>query len=216
MKKKFIALMVLSLIALTGCGEDSGVGSLSEVTDTTVNTATGSSEIIKTIEVNGQKVDLETSYSIQNGSNWKFTHTASIGLSISLLNDVEGYNFKVGSIYADVSIVSKDAEYHGLRQDSIFVEYKELNDDGIALTKNNNYYLPFSVEGINQNETFLRVYNGTGFADNKRLTEKKVSDVAYGAKLNVVWTIYIEDIETGQTYMQSVTDTIGLPVKVSE
>lgn len=214
MKKRIMLLVLLSAFLLVGCSdEESGVNNLDEVTDATLNIEDGATEAKKIIKVNENEIEFTTSYKIENAKGWKFTHTAEVDLSITLEQNIDKYDIKIGAVYADISIVSKKAKYHGLRQDSIFVEYKELNNDGISLSQQNGYQMPFIVEGINQNEVFLTVYNGTGYGTSERLTESKVSDVAYGASLNVVWTLYITDKETNQTYMKSVNDKIGLPVK---
>ena len=82
----------------------------------------------------------------------------------------------------------------------------------VSISKNDGYTLPFQVESINENETSFYVINGYGKTDNQRITEHDLRENAYGAKLNVVWTVAITD-KSGNTYFKTINDAVGIPYK---
>lgn len=51
--------------------------------------------------------------------------------------------------------------------------------------------------------------SGYGQTDTHRVDEGDLRARAYGAKLNVVWTIGIK--KDGKTYFKTIHDTIGIP-----
>lgn len=224
MKKLFItALTGLSaMLLLTGCEE--------EQTDTTLKNSTNAtitkkiSEAAKpklvdthvphTIEFKGNKIKLMATYGIDKryARKWRFTGTESVNLAIKPVEVYPDIKLGINSVYADVSISSSYARYDSVRQDSVNISYSDLPKGSVAISKQDGYTLPFQVESINANETSFYVINGYGESDTHRISETDLRDHAYGAKLNVVWTVSITD-KDGNTYLKTINDAVGIPYK---
>lgn len=224
MKKLFItALTGLSaMLLLTGCEE--------EQTDTTLKNSTNAtitkkiSEAAKpklvdthvphTIEFKGKKIKLMATYGIDKryAHRWRFTGTENVNLAIKPAEDYPDIKLGVNNVYADVSISSSYARYDSVRQDSVNISYSELPKGTVSISKQDGYTLPFQVESINANQTSFYVINGYGKSDTHRISENDLRNHAYGAKLNVVWTVSITD-KYGNTYLKTINDAVGIPYK---
>lgn len=165
-----------------------------------------------TVKFNGQEIPVVATYGIDKRyvNNWWFTNNEEINLAIKPAKILKP-NAKLGvnNVYADVAIVSKYVRYNGIRQDSLDESYSNLPNGYVAINKQNGFDLPFQVESINENEISFDAINGYGSGESSRITEAELRNHAYGAKLNVVWTLAIK--ENGETYFKTVHDTIGLP-----
>jgi hypothetical protein len=145
-------------------------------------------------------------------NNWHFTYQSNINLQIKTGSIPSNARVLVNNIYSDVSIVSNKVSTNGIRQDSLEQSYSQLPSGGIDVNSENSYSIPFQVEGINENETSMTILNGYGWTEKYRITEDDLKEHgAQGAKLNVVWTLLVN--EDGRTFSRTVSDHIGLPSK---
>lgn len=227
-KKKIIAisLLLLSVFVLTACEDDEQTDNDLTKTEGLIDKKSTSKPIkakktpMHNISVshelsfNGKKIPLTATYGIDKHyvNNWWFTDNEEINLSIKPDKDVAGLSFGVNNVYSDVVIASSYIRFNGVRQDSVNQSYSNLPAGYVAIDKANDFDLPFQVESINENQTSFYMINGYGSSDTERISEKEIRQYAYGAKLNVVWTIAIK--YQGQTYFKTIHDTIGLPYKV--
>lgn len=142
--------------------------------------------------------------------NWRFTGTASVNLAIKPQENYKDIQLGVNEVYSDVSVVSKYYRYNGVRQDSLNVSYSQLPKGSVAISKSDDYEIPFQVESINANETSFYIWNGYGRSDTHRISESDIRDEASGAKLNVIWTLAVTD-KDGNTYFKTINDAVGMP-----
>lgn len=132
-------------------------------------------------------------------------------LSIKPDKEISNIDLGVNNIYADVAIASRYMEYNGIRQDSLNQSYSDMPNGFVSINKQNSFDLSFQVENINENEVSFHMIDGWGGGHSDRIDEDELRGNAYGAKLNVVWTLAIKD--KGQIYFKTLHDTIGLPYK---
>lgn len=223
MKKLVLtALTGLSaMLLLTGCEEQ---------TDTTLKSSTNATitkkvskaakpklvdtHVPHTINFKGKKIKLMATYGVDKryAHKWRFTGTENVNLAIKPVKDYPDIKLGVNNVYADVSISSSYARYDSVRQDSVNISYSDLPKGSVAISKQDGYTLPFQVESINANQTSFYVINGYGKSDTHRISETDLRDHAYGAKLNVVWTVSITD-KDGNTYLKTINDAVGIPYK---
>lgn len=174
-------------------------------------------EAVHTLTVNGQAVKLVTQYGIPDNraKRWLFTMPSSISLSIKPQQDLPDMQWQVENSYADVSTISSQLSTNGLRQDSMNVSYAAMPTGGYTIDTQNDFTMPFQVEGINQNQTSMTVINGYGSQETKRITEYDLRNRGVNAgSLNVVWTLSVT--QNGKTYAKTINDRIGLPYQTTE
>lgn len=226
---KLSGIALASCLLLTACEEDEEEGEpLNNQTETSITqnktnkpakpvkakqVAMKNVDVEHTIEFNGKIIPITATYGIDKRyvNNWWFTNNEEINLSIKPDKNVGGISLGVNNIYSDVTISSRYLKYNGVRQDSVDQSYSNMPNGFVSINKDNDYSLAFQVESINENETSFNEINGYGDSDTERISENDLREHAYGAKLNVVWTLAIKD--HGQTYFKTVHDTIGLPYK---
>lgn len=224
MKKLVLtALTGLSaMLLLTGCEEEQTDTTLKSSTNATITKKIGKAakpqlvdtHVPHTIEFKGKKIRLMATYGIDKryAYRWRFTGTENVNLAIKPAEDYPDIKLGVNNVYADVSISSKYVRYDSIRQDSVNIGYSELPKGTVSISKQDGYTLPFQVESINANETSFYVINGYGKSDTHRISENDLGNHAYGAKLNVVWTVAITD-KSGNTYFKTINDAVGIPYK---
>jgi len=222
--KKLVSVFAVALIALgiSACDQDSDVTLKSE-TDAQIgkntkvvatNEPMKSVSVEHTIDYQGTKIPVVATYMINKNlaNNWHFTYQSNINLQIKTGSIPSNARVLVNNIYSDVSIVSNKVSTNGIRQDSLEQSYSQLPSGGIDVNSENSYSIPFQVEGINENETSMTILNGYGWTEKYRITEGDLKEHgAQGAKLNVVWTLLVN--EDGRTFSRTVSDHIGLPSK---
>lgn len=224
MKKLFLLVPLLFLLA--GCEELSSQQMDQETQAQIV--ATDNQEIIEvqapelqtttlqhTIHRFNTDFQIQTSYGIQKNrvNNWIFTASNKIELNLKPVQmDNAKFQIIVNNLYSDVTTLSNYIRYNGVRQDSLNLNYNELEHGGITVTEQNPYSMPFQVEGINQNATSVQIINGYGYSTTDRITESQLRNNTQGAVLTSVWTIFIKDKTTGETAMVPIEDNIGLPI----
>lgn len=171
------------------------------------------STIPHTIDYNGLKIKLKSIYGIDKKrlNNWWFTTSSTVNLELAVDEIPDNVEVAVNNVYSEVAIISTKAYKNGIRQDSVNQSYSALPNGGMNINEQNNFTLPFQVEGINQNETSFYVLNGYGSSTTTRLSESAVREDAQGGVLNTVWTIIIKDKGNNETYMRTINDKIGLP-----
>lgn len=214
-------LLVTPIALLSACSEDSGE-TLKGQTNVTVGKNVKkvptpklvNANVNHEVAFNGQKIKLIATYGIdkQYAHNWKFTSTEKVNLSIKPVENYKDVRIGVNNVYADVSISSSKTRYNGARQDSVNISYSQMPNGMVSISKSDGYMLPFQVESINENETSFYMINGYGESETSRISESELRDNAYGAKLNVVWTISFTD-QSNHTYLKTINDSIGIPYK---
>lgn len=224
MKNKIIGMLIILVIMLmfTGCElEEIGatlksetIGTIGE--DTVIETQENEITDLETnhnIKFNDLTLKFKPIYSIERSrvENWLFTQSSSINLSLSIEDVPEGIDVMVSQVYSDISLLSKYAKYNGIRQDSINIDYHSLPTGGVSIRKSDAYIMPFQVEGVDKSETFFYMYNGYGSSITERITESKLSANVQGAVLNTVWTILIKEKSTGNLYIKTINDRVGIP-----
>lgn len=224
MKKKIGMMLGIAALALSvsGCGlEVSGV-TLDEETVGTIGQD-------GTIEIEEKEMtDLETHHKIAFGQyslsfkpvyaveeerarNWLFTQSSSIDLSLNIEDVPEGMEVMVTQVYGDISLLSKYAKYNGIRQDSINIDYGTLPTGGVSIRESDGYSMPFQVEGVDKSETFFHLFMGYGSSSTERITESDFGGKVQGAVLNVVWTVLIREEASGNLYIKTINDRVGIP-----
>lgn len=156
------------------------------------------------------KFSIEASYGIDKdvATLWYYTIPNNIQLEVKTKGLSENVDVVVNNVYADVTISSNYERYNGARQDSMNLSYSNLPQGGFSINDTNAYTQPFLVEGVNQSETVLRIWNGYGKSDTHYLTERDVRSYSDGVVIRIVWTIGIKDKTTGQIFNRTLEDSI--------
>ena len=219
LKKVALTLATLTAVAvLVGCEEEASKTTHAVNINSTEKTAQESPKKginrEHTITVQGQEIELETSYKVdeRNLNEYVFTTQSIAELSVKLKNDApQNYNIRVTNLYADVSVSSKYSRFNGLRQDSINLNLTQAPNGGYDITTADDYAQPFQIESVNQNESFIHGWGGYVSEHYSYLTEREIKRNSNGAVLRTVWTLSIEDTQTHKTYSKTVSDTIFMP-----
>lgn len=162
------------------------------------------------VTFNDSKFSIEALYGIDKdfASLWYYTVPNNIQLEVKTKGLSEKYDVIVNNVYADVTISSTYERYNGTRQDSMNLSYSDLPQGGFSINDTHPYTQPFLVEGVNQSETVLRIWNGYGKSDTHYLTERDVRHYSDGVIIRVVWTLGIKDKATGQIFNHTIEDSI--------
>lgn len=222
-KVAFTLTALTTVVVLTGCEEEASKTTHAVNINSTEKTVQESPkkgiDRDHTIVVQGQEIELETSYKVdeRNLNDYVFTTPSIADLSIQLKNDApQNYNIRVTNLYADVSVSSKYSRFNGLRQDSINLNLTQAPNGGYDISKTDDYTQPFQIESVNQNESFIHGWNGYISEHYSYLTEKEIKNHSNGAVLRTVWTLSVEDTQTHKTYSKTVSDTIFMPSHTEE
>ena len=221
MKLKHLTLAltaIAAVIVLAGCEEEASKTTHAVNINSTEKTVQESPkkgiDRDHTITVNGQEIELETSYKVdeRNLNDYVFTTPSIADLSVKLKKDVpQNLNVRVTNLYSDVSVSSNYSRFNGLRQDSMNLNLTQAPNGGYDITTVDEYMQPFQIESVNQNESFIHGWNGYISEHYSYLTEREIKRHSDGAVLRTVWTLSIEDTQTHKTYSKTVTDTIFMP-----
>lgn len=162
------------------------------------------------ISFHDSKFSIEASYGIDKdvATLWHYTIPNNIQLEVKTKGLSENVDVIVNNVYADVTISSNYERYNGARQDSMHLSYSNLPQGGFSINDTSAYTQPFLVEGVNQSETVLRIWNGYGKSDTHYLTENAVRNYSDGVVIRIVWTIGIKDKTTGQIFNRTLEDSI--------
>lgn len=212
--KKTLKVMAVILLAtvLVGCDGEATNRDVNNSTDIVIQQTEKVVSKVTEVKVNDKSFEVEATYDIQSHTGgWVFTAPSKVNIALTA-DAPEGYEVMITSVYSDIAIISNNSRYDGLRQDSMFLEYGTLDRDGIDVDSVNTYDMTFNIEGINQNEVFLHILNGTGYAGTKRTSNKEMAQHASGSQLNVTWTLLVRDTATGKTYMKSIDDNVGIEI----
>lgn len=218
-KKVALAFTAFAAVAvLAGCEEEASKTTHAVNINSTEKTAQESPkkgiDRDHTITVQGQEIELETSYKVdeRNLNDYVFTTPSIADLSVKLKTDApQNYNIRVTNLYADVSVSSKYSRFNGLRQDSINLNLTQAPNGGYDITTADDYAQPFQIESVNQNESFIHGWGGYVSEYYSYLTEREIKRNSNGAVLRTVWTLSIEDTQTHKTYSKTVSDIIFMP-----
>lgn len=162
------------------------------------------------ISFHDSKFSIEASYGIDKdvATLWYYTIPNNIQLEVKTKGLSENVDVIVNNVYADVTISSNYERHNGARQDSMNLSYSSLPQGGFAINDKHPYTQPFLVEGVNQSETFLSLWNGYGRSETHYLTEREVRAYSDGVIIRVVWTLGIKDKSTGQLFNITIEDDI--------
>lgn len=224
MKKKIGMILGIAVLALSVSGCDLEVSGVT-LDEETVGTI-GQDGTIETEEK--EMADLETNHKITFGQtnlhfkavyavekerarNWMFTQSSAIDLSLQIEDVPEEMEVMVTQVYGDISLLSKYAKYNGIRQDSINIDYSTLPTGGVSIRETDGYSMPFQVEGVDKSETFFHLFMGYGSSSTERITESDLGGKVQGAVLNVVWTVLIREEASGNLYIKTINDRVGIP-----
>lgn len=221
MKLKRLTLALAAIAAVTilsGCEEESSKTTHAVDINSTEKTVKESPkngiDRDHTITVQGQEIEIETSYKVdeRNLNDYVFTTPSIADLSVKLKKDVpQNLIVRVTNLYSDVSVSSNYSRFNGLRQDSMNLNLTQAPNGGYDITTVDEYMQPFQIESVNQNESFIHGWNGYISEHYSYLTEREIKRNSDGAVLRTVWTLSIEDTQTHKTYSKTVTDTIFMP-----
>lgn len=141
--------------------------------------------------------------------NYLYTIPTGIELTSKVLHNPNNrYNIKISHLYADVSVISEEPKFSGLRQDSLNLDFTNLSSNGYDIDEMNSFSQLFQVEGVNQSEMFITMWNRIGFSTYSYLSENDIRKFSIGAILQPVWTISVFDTETNKIYASYVSDRI--------
>jgi len=217
-KVVFALTAITAVIVLAGCEEEASKTTHAVNINSTEKTVQESPkkgiDRDHTITVNGQEIELETSYKVdeRNLNDYVFTTPSIADLGVKLKTDApQNYNIRVTNLYADVSVSSKYSRFNGLRQDSINLNLTQAPNGGYDISTTDDYTQPFQIESVNQNESFIHGWNGYISEQYSYLTERDIKKHSNGAVLRTVWTLSVEDTQAHKTYSQTVSDTIFMP-----
>ena len=162
------------------------------------------------VKFNDSKFSIEALYGIDKefAALWYYTIPNNIQLEVKTKDLPENYEVIVNNVYADVTISSRYERYNGARQDSMNLSYSNLPQGGFTIDNKHPYTQPFLVEGVNQSETFLSIWNGYGHSETRYLTERDVRAYSDGVIIRVVWTLGVKDKSTGQLFNTTIEDDI--------
>ena len=219
LKKVVLTLTALTAVAvLAGCEEEASktthAVNINSTEETVQESPKKGIDRDHTITIQGQEIQLETSYKVdeRNLNDYVFTTPSIADLSVKLKTDApQNYNIRVTNLYADVSVSSKYSRFNGLRQDSINLNLTQAPNGGYDITTADDYAQPFQIESVNQNESFIHGWNGYVSEKYSYLTERDIKKHSDGAVLHTVWTLSIEDTQTHKTYSKKVSDIIFMP-----
>lgn len=218
-KKVALAFTAFAAVAvLAGCEEEASktthAVNINSTEETVQESPKKGIDRDHTITIQGQEIQLETSYKVdeRNLNDYVFTTPSIADLSVKLKTDApQNYNIRVTNLYADVSVSSKYSRFNGLRQDSINLNLTQAPNGGYDITTADDYAQPFQIESVNQNESFIHGWNGYVSEKYSYLTERDIKKHSDGAVLRTVWTLSIEDTQTHKTYSKTVSDIIFMP-----
>ena len=161
--------------------------------------------------VNDEVIKLQMSYKIPKTRIGNYLYTIPTGIELTskvLHNPNNRYNIKISHLYADVSVISEEPKFSGLRQDSLNLDFTNLSSNGYDIDEMNSFSQLFQVEGVNQSEMFITMWNRIGFSTYSYLSENDIRKFSIGAILQPVWTISVFDTETNKIYASYVSDRI--------
>jgi len=161
--------------------------------------------------VNDEVITLQMSYKIPKTRIGNYLYTIPTGIELIskvLYNPNNRYNIKISHLYADVSVISEKPKFSGLRQDSLNLDFTNLSSNGYDIDEMNSFSQLFQVEGVNQSEMFIAMWNRIGFSTYSYLSENDIRKFSIGAILQPVWTISVFDTETNKIYASYVSDRI--------
>lgn len=162
------------------------------------------------IQFKGQSIPFQMSVSLDKSRSktWIYTVPTTVSLNIQPKKAIQNLDFTILNVYSDVSISSVYARFNGLRQDSLNIDYSEVNQQGIAIDETQSFTLPFEIEGVNASEMFIHSWYGFVSTDYSYLAEDEIRSKSDGVNLNIVWTIGIKEKDSGKVFATNIKDTI--------
>lgn len=223
--KKFFYLSsaVASMFLLSGCTKDSqqqqepGIRNYIKTIEQKEKSEFYNLSQPKIISVNDENINLTTIYFIEMDKSLKefiLGNQNQIGLEIRV-SDSEKFDFYLNRVETKIKLVYyKNSQYNGIVQDSLSLDYSDLDNDGILIDAVNEFNYMFDVGNINQADDFIQKFNQNGDSDIDDVFKiNEAQGELEGIKITTIWTILVKEKETGKVYLKNINHDIFLENK---
>lgn len=223
--KKFFYLSsaVASMFLLSGCTKDSqqqqepGIRNYIKTIEQKEKSEFYNLSQPKIISVNDENINLTTIYFIEMDKSLKefiLGNQNQIGLEIRV-SDSEKFDFYLNRVETKIKLVYyKNSQYNGIVQDSLSLDYSDLDNDGILIDAVNEFNYMFDVGNINQADDFIQKFNQNGNSDSDDVFKiNEAQGELEGIKITTTWTILVKEKETGKVYLKNINHDIFLENK---
>lgn len=223
--KKFFYLSsaVASMFLLSGCTKDSqqqqepGIRNYIKTIEQKEKSEFYNLSQPKIISVNDENINLTTIYFIEMDKSLKefiLGNQNQLGLEIRV-SDSEKFDFYLNRVETKIKLVYyKNSQYNGIVQDSLSLDYSDLDNDGILIDAVNEFNYMFDVGNINQADDFIQKFNQNGNSDSDNVFKiNEAQGELEGIKITTIWTILVKEKETGKVYLKNINHDIFLENK---
>lgn len=223
--KKFFYLSsaVASMFLLSGCTKDSqqqqepGIRNYIKTIEQKEKSEFYNLSQPKIISVNDENINLTTIYFIEMDKSLKefiLGNQNQLGLEIRV-SDSEKFDFYLNRVETKINLVyHKNSQYNGIVQDSLSLNYSDLDNNGILIDAVNEFNYMFDVGNINQADDFIQKFNQNGDTDSDDVFKiNGAQGELEGIKINTIWTILVKEKETGKVYLKNINHDIFLENK---
>lgn len=223
--KKFFYLSsaVASIFLLSGCTKDSqqqqepGIRNYIKTIEQKEKSEFYNLSQPKIISVNDENINLTTIYFIEMDKSLKefiLGNQNQIGLEIRV-SDSEKFDFYLNRVETKINLVyHKNSQYNGIVQDSLSLNYSDLDNNGILIDAVNEFNYMFDVGNINQADDFIQKFNQNGDSDSDDVFKiNEAQGELEGIKITTIWTILVKEKETGKVYLKNINHDIFLENK---
>lgn len=223
--KKFFYLSsaVASMFLLSGCTKDSqqqqepGIRNYIKTIEQKEKSEFYNLSQPKIISVNDENINLTTIYFIELDKSLEdfiLGNQNQIGLEIRV-SDSEKFDFYLNRVETKINLVyHKNSQYNGIVQDSLSLNYSDLDNNGILIDAVNEFNYMFDVGNINQADDFIQKFNQNGDTDSDDVFKiNGAQGELEGIKINTIWTILVKEKETGKVYLKNINHDIFLENK---
>lgn len=223
--KKFFYLSsaVASMFLLSGCTKDSqqqqepGIRNYIKTIEQKEKSEFYNLSQPKIISVNDENINLTTIYFIEMDKSLKefiLGNQNQLGLEIRV-SDSEKFDFYLNRVETKIKLVYyKNSQYNGIVQDSLSLDYSDLDNDGILIDAVNEFNYMFDVGNINQADDFIQKFNQNGDSDSDDVFKiNEAQGELEGIKIITTWTILVKEKETGKVYLKNINHDIFLENK---
>ncbi len=214
----FTALASTTMLSLFGCSNkelSSSNNSNIDILDTTLSNEdmNGSLTLSQEEEVNEESFKLLIDYSSENGKDWRVTDTKYLYISIKTKDLPENKEVYIDNIHTDTFIVSTNAHFDGIIQDTMDDRVHNAMMLGFPISNDNSYYGCNIIEG--QNSEFMEGWsygingnNNGSFATKRHLESDFLSSGVYANRIASVIDLIIVNKDTNEMRPVSVPTEI--------
>lgn len=219
----YLSSAVASMFLLSGCTKDSqqqqepGIRNYIKTIEQKEKSEFYNLSQPKIISVNDNNINLNTIYFIEMDKSLEefiLGNQNQIGLEIRV-SDSEKFDFYLNRVETKIKLVYyKNSEYNGIIQDSLSLDYSDLDNDGILIDAVNEFNYMFDVGNINQADDFIQKFNQNGDTDSDDVFKiNGAQGELEGIKITTIWTILVKEKETGKVYLKNINHDIFLENK---